>query len=82
MESPMTILVVGGDSAKTFRQRAAGRQEQVLPWSGRITWDTGKAIPKDTKAVVVVLDVRKGNPKGIKSREDLASPASRCSIRV
>lgn len=52
----MTILVVGGDSAETFRQRAAGRQGQVLHWSGRKTRDTGKAIPKDTEAVVVVLD--------------------------
>ena len=52
----MTILIVGGDSAETFRQRAAGRQGHVLHWSGRKTRDTGKAIPKDTEAVVVVLD--------------------------
>jgi hypothetical protein len=52
----MTILVVGGDSAETFRQRAAGRQGQVLHWSGRKARDTGKSIPKDTEAVVVVLD--------------------------
>jgi hypothetical protein len=52
----MSILVVGGDSAETFRQRAAGRQGQVLHWSGRKARDTGKAIPKDTEAVVVVLD--------------------------
>lgn len=52
----MTILIVGGDSAKTFRQRAAARQGRVLHWSGRKSRDTGKTIPKDTEAVVVVLD--------------------------
>ena len=52
----MTILIVGGDSAETFRQRAAGRQGQILHWSGRKTRDTGKSIPKDTEAVMVVLD--------------------------
>ena len=52
----MTILVVGGDSAETFRHRASSRSRQVLHWSGRKTRDTGKAIPKDTEAVVVVLD--------------------------
>ena len=52
----MTILVVGGDSAETFRHRANSRLGQVLHWSGRKTRDTGKAIPKDTEAVVVVLD--------------------------
>lgn len=52
----MIILLVSGDSAETFRQRAAGRQGQVLHWSGRKTRNTGKAIPKDTEAVVVVLD--------------------------
>lgn len=52
----MTILVVGGDSAETFRQRAEGRQGRILYWSGRKSRDTGKAIPKDTDAVVVILD--------------------------
>lgn len=52
----MTILVGGGDSAQTFRHRAAGRPGQVLHWSGRKTRDTGKAMPKDTAAVVVILD--------------------------
>lgn len=52
----MSILVVGGDSAETFRQRAAQRHGQVEHWSGRKTRDVGKSIPKDTQAVIVVLD--------------------------
>lgn len=52
----MSILVVGGDSAEVFRQRAAARQRHVEHWSGRKTRHAGKAIPKDTEAVVVVLD--------------------------
>jgi hypothetical protein len=52
----MTILVVGGDSAETFRQRAAQRHGQVAHWSGRKTRDVGKSIPKNTAAVVVILD--------------------------
>ncbi len=52
----MSILVVGGDSAEVFRQRAAGRQRPVEHWSGRKTRDLGKAIPIATEAVVVVLD--------------------------
>ncbi len=53
----MTILLVGSDSAETFRQRAVDRQGHVLHWSGRKTRDTGKSIPKHTEAVVVVLDL-------------------------
>lgn len=52
----MTILIVGGDSAETFRQCAAARQGRVLHWSGRKSRDTGKTISKDTEAVVVVLN--------------------------
>jgi hypothetical protein len=52
----MTILVVGGDSAETFRQRAAQQRGQVEHWSGRKTRDAGKSIPKNTAAVVVILD--------------------------
>ena len=52
----MNILVVGGDSAEVFRQRAAQRHGQVEHWSGRKTRDMAKRIPKHTKAVVVVLD--------------------------
>ncbi len=52
----MTILVIGGDSAETFRQHAAGRNRHVEHWSGRKTRDLAKQIPKHTEAVVVVLD--------------------------
>lgn len=56
MEASVSILIVGGDSAEVFRQRAAGQQRHVEHWSGRKTRDMGKVIPKATKAVVVVLD--------------------------
>lgn len=53
----MAILVVGGDSVDAIKERAtAGGHGYVTHWSGRKTRDTGKAIPKDTDAVVVVLD--------------------------
>lgn len=52
----MNILVVGGDSAEVFRQRAARRHGRVEHWGGRKTRDLAKRIPKHTKAVVVVLD--------------------------
>jgi len=52
----MSILVVGGDSAEMFRQQAGGRHGYVKHWSGRKTRDMAKSIPKDTEAVVVVLD--------------------------
>lgn len=52
----MSILVVGGDTAEVFRRRATARQSHVEHWSGRKTRHTGKSIPKDTEAVVVVLD--------------------------
>lgn len=52
----MGILVVGGDSAEVFRQQAGGWHGYVEHWSGRKTRDMAKSIPKDTEAVVVVLD--------------------------
>lgn len=52
----MTILVVGGDSAETFRRGAAGTQRQVEHWTGRKSRDLVRSIPKATDAVVVVLD--------------------------
>lgn len=55
-ENFMTILIVGGDTAEIFRQRAADRQAHVEHWSGRKTRDLSKTIPKATDAVVVVLD--------------------------
>lgn len=52
----MSILVVGGDSAEVFRQRAGGGHGCVEHRSGRKPRDLAKSIPKDTEAVVVVLD--------------------------
>lgn len=53
----MSILVVGGDSVDAITQRArAGGHGCVEHWSGRKTRDMTKSIPKDTEAVVVVLD--------------------------
>ncbi len=52
----MSILVVGGDSAEVFRQRAGGGHGCVEHWSGRKSRDLTKSIPKETEAVVVVLD--------------------------
>ena len=54
----MAILVAGGDSVKAITQRArAGGHGCVEHWSGRKTRDSAKAIPKDTEAVVIVLDL-------------------------
>ena len=53
----MSILVVGGDSVDAIMQRArAGGHGCVEHWSGRKTRDMTKSIPKDTEAVVVVLN--------------------------
>ena len=52
----MSILVVGGDSAEMFRQQTGGGHRFVEHWSGRKNRDMAKSIPKDTEAVVVVLD--------------------------
>ena len=56
----MSILVVGGDSAEMFRQQTDGGHGYVRHWSGRKNRDLTNSIPKDTEAVVVVLD-RYGN---------------------
>lgn len=53
----MSILVVGGDSVDALTQRArAGVHGYVKHWSGRKTRDRMRSIPKDTEAVVLVLD--------------------------
>ena len=52
----MNILVVGGDSVEMFRQQTGGGHGYVRHWSGRKNRDLSKSIPKDTEAVVVVLD--------------------------
>lgn len=52
----MSILVVGGDSAEVFRQRAARHHGEVHHWRGRKTRDLAKPIPKHTQAIVVILD--------------------------
>ncbi|MCC2642779.1 MAG: hypothetical protein K0S45_3192 [Nitrospira sp.] len=54
----MSILVVGGDSVDAIKQRArAGGHGCVDHWSGRKTRDMTKSIPKDTEAVLLVLDL-------------------------
>ncbi len=52
----MSILIVGGDSAEMFKQQTGGGHGYVEHWSGRKTRDMAKSIPKDTEAVVLVLD--------------------------
>jgi hypothetical protein len=53
----MSILVVGGDSVSAITERAyAGGHGCVEHWSGRKTRDLTRSIPKDTEAVVLVLD--------------------------
>ena len=53
----MSILVVGGDSVDAITQRVrADGHGCVGHWSGRKTRDLTRSIPKDTEAVVVVLD--------------------------
>lgn len=53
----MAILVGGGDSVDAIKERGtAGGHGYVTHWSGRKTRDLTKSIPKDTEAVVVVLD--------------------------
>lgn len=66
----MAILVVGGDSVGAITERAyAGGHGCVEHWSGRKTRDRMRSIPKDTEAVVLVLDrvnhtlARKVRPK-------------------
>ncbi|MEO5956146.1 MAG: DUF2325 domain-containing protein [Nitrospiraceae bacterium] len=85
----MSILVVGGDSAEVFRQQASGWHGYVDHWSGRKTRDMAKSIPKDTEAVIVVLDrvshglarkvrteaARRGLPVFFQKRARQAGPA-------
>jgi hypothetical protein len=53
----MSILIVGGDSIEALRKRAkTGGLRNVAHWSGRKTRDLAKTIPKETTAVVVILD--------------------------
>ncbi len=53
----MSILVVGGDSVNAITERAyAGGHGCVEHWSGRKTRDLMMSIPKDTEAVVLVVD--------------------------
>lgn len=53
----MSILVVGGDSVGAITERAyAGGHGCVEHWSGRKTRDQIRSIPKDTEAVVLLLD--------------------------
>ena len=53
----MAILVVGGDSVQAITQRARTHgNTSIEHWSGRKPRDLTKSIPKNTEAVVVVLD--------------------------
>ena len=54
---PERILIVGGDSvgAFTHRTNSIGRP-LVRHWSGRKRRDVARSIPKQTDAVIVVLD--------------------------
>jgi hypothetical protein len=72
----MSILVVGGDSAEMFRQQTGGGHGYVQHWSGRKNRDLTKSIPKDTEAVVVVLD-RVSHRTGSKgpNRSDTSRPS-------
>ena len=56
MEKSVTILLVGGDSARIFLRRAGRTGSHIEHWSGRKTRDLAKPIPKATDAIVVVLD--------------------------
>ncbi|MEX5219200.1 MAG: DUF2325 domain-containing protein [Nitrospira sp.] len=50
------ILIVGGDSIGIFRQRKARGRGSIEHFSGRKRRDLTRPIPRDTEAVVVVLD--------------------------
>ena len=70
----MSILVVGGDSVDAIKQRAhAGGHGCVEHWSGRKTRHMSKSIPKDTEAVVVVLDRVNHTLAGTSSPKRLAA---------
>jgi hypothetical protein len=54
---PERLLIVGGDSVGAFihRTNSIGRR-LVRHWSGRKQRDVARSIPKQTDAVIVVLD--------------------------
>ena len=51
------IVVVGGDSVEAIKQRFGIDGAQTIEhWSGRRSRDLQRSLPKDTEAVVVILD--------------------------
>lgn len=51
------IVVVGGDSVETIKQCLATKGSPTVEhWSGRRARDFQRVLPKDTEAVVIVLD--------------------------
>jgi hypothetical protein len=51
------IVVVGGDSVEAIKQRfGIDRAQTIEHWSGRRARDLQRSLPKDTEAVVVILD--------------------------
>ena len=70
----MSILVVGGDSAEMFRQQTCVGHGYVEHWSGRKNRDMAKSIPKDTEAVIVVLDrVSHGLARKVQGKRHVAA---------
>lgn len=51
------VVVVGGDSVEAIKQRLGTEGAQTIEhWSGRRSRDLQRFLPKDTEAVVIVLD--------------------------
>lgn len=51
------IIIVGGDSVEAIKQRMSTEEPKIIEhWSGRRPRDLQRALPKDTEAVVVILD--------------------------
>lgn len=53
----MTLLIAGGDSTTSFSRAAqVWGVQQIVHWSGRKPRDLRRRIPRETRAVVIVLD--------------------------
>ncbi len=51
------IVVVGGDSVEAIKHRLGTEGAQTIEhWSGRRSRDLQRSLPKDTEAVVVILN--------------------------
>jgi hypothetical protein len=54
---PERILIVGGDSVGAFTHRINRKERPLVQhWSGRKRRDLARSIPKQTEAIIVVLD--------------------------